>query len=124
MERLYPKGECDPIPDWVQKDVVQPLVDEKIIPDGWVNSAVINDYMPGKGFAFAGVLDHDANGTYQNNCPISSRTLSCLQTIAAGSIPSKLKCVSTSDVEAVSFLSLPLPLLHVALPLSLPLPTF
>lgn len=47
MERLYPKGECDPIPDWVQKEVVQPLVDSQIIPDGFINSCVINDYMPG-----------------------------------------------------------------------------
>ena len=48
MERLYPKGECSPIPEWVQTDVVQPLVDSKIIPEGFVNSCVINDYMPGK----------------------------------------------------------------------------
>ena len=48
MERLYPKGECDPIPEWVQTDVVQPLVDAQLIPEGFVNSCVINDYMPGK----------------------------------------------------------------------------
>ena len=47
MERLYPKGECDPIPEWVQTDVVQPLVDAQLIPEGFVNSCVINDYMPG-----------------------------------------------------------------------------
>ena len=47
MERLYPKGEVDEIPDWIDKLVVQPLVEAKLIPDGFVQSAVINDYMPG-----------------------------------------------------------------------------
>ena len=47
MERLYPKGQVDEIPDWIFKVVVQPLVDNKIIPDGFVNSAVINVYQPG-----------------------------------------------------------------------------
>ena len=47
MERLYPKGEVDEIPDWIDKLVVQPLVEAKLIPEGFVQSAVINDYMPG-----------------------------------------------------------------------------
>ena len=40
---------------------------------------------------------------------------------AIESAPSTPPGVLTSDVEAVSFLLLPLPLLHVALPLPLPL---
>ena len=47
MERLYPKGEVDDIPKWIYKLVVQPLVDADLIPEGFINSAVINDYMPG-----------------------------------------------------------------------------
>ncbi|XP_069122726.1 RNA demethylase ALKBH5-like [Argopecten irradians] len=47
MERLYPKGEVDEIPDWILKLVVKPMYDAKIIPAGFFNSAVINDYLPG-----------------------------------------------------------------------------
>ena len=46
-ERLYAKGEVDPIPEWIFDMVVKPLVKKKIIPEGFVNSAVINDYLPG-----------------------------------------------------------------------------
>ncbi|OWF52749.1 RNA demethylase ALKBH5-like [Mizuhopecten yessoensis] len=47
MERLYPKGEVDEIPDWILKLVAKPIYDAKIIPNGFFNSAVINDYLPG-----------------------------------------------------------------------------
>lgn len=47
MERLYPPGEVDPIPEWVHQLVVEPLVKAGIVPDGFINSAVINDYQPG-----------------------------------------------------------------------------
>ena len=47
MERLHSKGEVDPIPKWIFDLVVEPLVKVGIIPEGFVNSAVINDYMPG-----------------------------------------------------------------------------
>ncbi len=47
MERLHRKGEVDDIPRWIHELVVDPLVKAKIIPEGFVNSAVINDYMPG-----------------------------------------------------------------------------
>ncbi|XP_049801380.1 RNA demethylase ALKBH5-like isoform X2 [Schistocerca nitens] len=47
MERLYPQGEVDPIPDWVHNMVIEPLVKAGIVPDGFINSAVINDYQPG-----------------------------------------------------------------------------
>ncbi|XP_017313298.1 RNA demethylase ALKBH5 [Ictalurus punctatus] len=47
QERLYPKGEVDEIPTWVHELVIDPLVARGIIPEGFVNSAVINDYQPG-----------------------------------------------------------------------------
>lgn len=47
QERLYRKGEVDEIPTWVHELVIKPLVSSGVIPDGFVNSAVINDYQPG-----------------------------------------------------------------------------
>ncbi|GAA6065437.1 RNA demethylase ALKBH5 [Tachysurus ichikawai] len=47
QERLYSKGEVDDIPSWVNELVIEPLVAQGIIPVGFVNSAVINDYRPG-----------------------------------------------------------------------------
>ncbi|KAG7315571.1 hypothetical protein KOW79_020437 [Hemibagrus wyckioides] len=47
QERLYSKGEVDEIPAWVYELVIEPLVARGIIPEGFVNSAVINDYQPG-----------------------------------------------------------------------------
>jgi len=47
MERLYRRGDVDPIPSWVTRLVINPLVRTGLIPDGFVNSAVINDYRPG-----------------------------------------------------------------------------
>ncbi|XP_043932615.1 RNA demethylase ALKBH5 [Protopterus annectens] len=47
QERLYPKGEVDEIPDWVQELVIKKLVDQRVLPEGFVNSAAINDYQPG-----------------------------------------------------------------------------
>ncbi|OCT64457.1 RNA demethylase ALKBH5 [Xenopus laevis] len=47
QERLYPKGEVDEIPGWVHELVIRRLVERRIIPEGFVNSAVINDYQPG-----------------------------------------------------------------------------
>ncbi|XP_028317376.1 RNA demethylase ALKBH5 [Gouania willdenowi] len=47
QERLYPKGEVDEIPNWVNELVIKRLVSEGVVPEGFVNSAVINDYQPG-----------------------------------------------------------------------------
>ncbi|XP_003972350.2 RNA demethylase ALKBH5 [Takifugu rubripes] len=47
QERLYRKGEVDEIPNWVHELVIKPLVSNGVVPDGFVNSAVINDYQPG-----------------------------------------------------------------------------
>jgi len=46
-EKLYPKGEVDPIPDWIYDLVIKPIEDSGMIPKNWVNSAVVNDYQPG-----------------------------------------------------------------------------
>ncbi|XP_023322781.1 RNA demethylase ALKBH5-like [Eurytemora carolleeae] len=46
-ERLYPAGEVDPIPDWVQEMVIKPIEDAGIVEKNWINSAVLNDYKPG-----------------------------------------------------------------------------
>ena len=47
MERVYPEGFIDEIPDWIHKLIIKPLVKAKYIPDDWVNSAVLNYYLPG-----------------------------------------------------------------------------
>uniref|UniRef100_A0A6Q2XE94 RNA demethylase ALKBH5 n=2 Tax=Esox lucius TaxID=8010 RepID=A0A6Q2XE94_ESOLU len=47
QERLYRKGEVDDIPAWVHDLVITKLVASGVIPEGFVNSAVINDYQPG-----------------------------------------------------------------------------
>lgn len=47
QERLYRKGQVDEIPGWVHELVIKRLVSDGVIPDGFVNSAVINDYQPG-----------------------------------------------------------------------------
>lgn len=47
QERLFPRGEVDEIPEWIFELVVSPLEKAGIVPKGFVNSAVINDYQPG-----------------------------------------------------------------------------
>lgn len=47
QERLYRKGQVDEIPSWVHELVIKRLVSAGVIPEGFVNSAVINDYQPG-----------------------------------------------------------------------------
>ncbi|XP_036408939.1 RNA demethylase ALKBH5-like [Megalops cyprinoides] len=47
QERLYSKGEVDEIPNWVHELVIKKLIANHIIPEDFVNSAVINDYQPG-----------------------------------------------------------------------------
>ena len=47
QERLYAHGEVDDVPDWIYQLIVKPVVDAKLLPEGFVNSAAINDYMPG-----------------------------------------------------------------------------
>ncbi|XP_072319435.1 RNA demethylase ALKBH5 isoform X2 [Eucyclogobius newberryi] len=47
QERLYSKGQVDDIPPWVHELVIKRLVSSGVVPEGFVNSAVINDYQPG-----------------------------------------------------------------------------
>ena len=47
QERLHAKGEVDEIPKWIQKHVIQKVYDEKLVPEGFINSAVVNEYFPG-----------------------------------------------------------------------------
>lgn len=46
-EKLYPRGEVDPIPNWIQELVIKPVEESGLVRSGWINSAVINDYLPG-----------------------------------------------------------------------------
>ena len=46
-EKLYPRGEVDPIPDWLTELVIRPVEESGLVRAGWLNSAVINDYLPG-----------------------------------------------------------------------------
>ncbi|KAL8616921.1 RNA demethylase alkbh5 [Nucella lapillus] len=46
-ERVYQKGEVDEVPKWIERMVIKPLIDAELIPENFINSAVINDYMPG-----------------------------------------------------------------------------
>lgn len=46
-EKLYPRGEVDEIPQWILDLVVSRLVKARIVPKGFIDSAVINDYQPG-----------------------------------------------------------------------------
>ena len=47
QERLYKEGEVDKIPKWIQKHVIRKLYDDKVVPEGFINSVVINEYFPG-----------------------------------------------------------------------------
>ena len=47
QEKLFPRGEVDEIPEWIFELVVSRLEKAGLVPKGFVNSAVINDYQPG-----------------------------------------------------------------------------
>ena len=47
QERLYREGEVDPIPEWVYELVVSRMEEMDIVEHGFINSVVINDYLPG-----------------------------------------------------------------------------
>jgi len=46
-EKLYPRGEVDEIPQWIHDMVISRLIKARIVPKGFIDSAVINDYQPG-----------------------------------------------------------------------------
>jgi len=41
------QGTVDDVPSWIYRLVVSRLVEAKVVPKGFVNCAVINDYQPG-----------------------------------------------------------------------------
>jgi len=43
----YWQGTVDDVPEWIYRLVVDRLVEAKVVPKGFVNCAVINDYQPG-----------------------------------------------------------------------------
>ncbi len=47
QEKLFPIGEVDEIPSWIDKLVIRPLVKAGVIAKNFVDSVVINDYLPG-----------------------------------------------------------------------------
>ena len=46
-EKLYPEGAVDEVPQWIFDLVVRPIEESGMIPKGFINNAVINDYRPG-----------------------------------------------------------------------------
>jgi len=47
QEELLPTGAVDPIPDWMWQLLVKPLEARGVVPRGWIDSAVMNDYREG-----------------------------------------------------------------------------
>mmetsp|Transcript_103052 Transcript_103052/g.204571 ORF Transcript_103052/g.204571 Transcript_103052/m.204571 type:complete len:642 (-) Transcript_103052:238-2163(-) len=47
QEQLLPPECVDPIPDWVHDKLIARLEERGLVEKGWINSAVVNDYMPG-----------------------------------------------------------------------------
>lgn len=47
MERVYPQCAVEPVPVWLEELVVRPLERVGLLPQDFVNSAVINVYQPG-----------------------------------------------------------------------------
>jgi len=46
-EQLLPPGMVDEIPEWIRGKLIRPLEEKGIVAEGWINSAVVNDYRPG-----------------------------------------------------------------------------
>lgn len=46
-EELLPLGMVDEIPDWMFKYLIRPLEERGVVPEGWIDSVVMNDYRPG-----------------------------------------------------------------------------
>lgn len=47
QERLYDHGQVDEVPEWIFRLVVKPIIEAKLIPENFINSAAINDYLAG-----------------------------------------------------------------------------
>lgn len=46
-EKLYPEGFVEPIPRWMEHLIIKPLEKARVLEQDFVNSAVINIYLPG-----------------------------------------------------------------------------
>lgn len=46
-EQILPPELIDPVPDWIYLKLILPLEEKGLVPEGWLNSAVVNDYRPG-----------------------------------------------------------------------------
>mmetsp|Transcript_63897 Transcript_63897/g.152400 ORF Transcript_63897/g.152400 Transcript_63897/m.152400 type:complete len:425 (+) Transcript_63897:110-1384(+) len=46
-EQLLPPHVVDPIPDFIREALIKPIEAKGWVPEGWINSAVVNDYKKG-----------------------------------------------------------------------------
>lgn len=46
-EKFYSQRDISPIPDWIKTDIIKRMEDVHLVPPGWINSVVINDYESG-----------------------------------------------------------------------------
>lgn len=46
-EQILPPELIDPVPDFIYDKLILPLEEKGVVPEGWINSAVVNDYRPG-----------------------------------------------------------------------------
>lgn len=46
-EQILPPELIDPVPDFIYDKLILPLEEKGLVPEGWINSAVVNDYRPG-----------------------------------------------------------------------------
>mmetsp|Transcript_10484 Transcript_10484/g.17360 ORF Transcript_10484/g.17360 Transcript_10484/m.17360 type:complete len:381 (-) Transcript_10484:93-1235(-) len=46
-EQILPPELIDPVPDFIYDKLILPLEEKGLVPEGWLNSAVVNDYRPG-----------------------------------------------------------------------------
>ena len=46
-EKFYNPKDVSPIPDWIREDIISKMEEAKLVPSGWINSVVVNDYESG-----------------------------------------------------------------------------
>ena len=46
-EKFYHKTDVSAIPEWIQTRVIGRMEEENLVPKGWINSVVLNDYEKG-----------------------------------------------------------------------------
>jgi len=47
IEAVWPPEDTSEIPAWIREFVIEKLEAKRVVPKGWINSATINDYIPG-----------------------------------------------------------------------------